>query len=109
MEKIQKQRSTETINEDDCVEEYLNLCNKQPRKSFSCEIANGDEKWIHYDNPKCKKSLGADYIIAETNTSYATYLVGLEKRNVCGLLRPNKIIARKHYNDQLTHFHILSL
>jgi len=42
------------------VERRLTMCElllqRQNRKSFLHRIVTGDEKWIHYDNPKRKKS-----------------------------------------------------
>ena len=32
------------------------LLERHKKKSFLHRIVTGDEKWIHYDNPKCKKS-----------------------------------------------------
>ncbi|GBP55459.1 Mariner Mos1 transposase [Eumeta japonica] len=34
------------------------LLQRQKRKGFSHRIVTGDEKWIHYDNPKRRKSWG---------------------------------------------------
>ncbi|KAG5321128.1 MOS1T transposase, partial [Pseudoatta argentina] len=34
------------------------LLQRQKRKGFLHRIVTGDEKWIHYDNPKCRKSWG---------------------------------------------------
>jgi len=32
------------------------LLGRQRRKGFLHRIVTGDEKWVHYDNPKCRKS-----------------------------------------------------
>ena len=37
-----------------CMSEML--LERHKKKSFLHRIVKGDEKWIHYDNPKCKKS-----------------------------------------------------
>ncbi|KAG5326435.1 MOS1T transposase, partial [Pseudoatta argentina] len=34
------------------------LLQRQKRKDFLHRIVTGDEKWIHYDNPKRRKSWG---------------------------------------------------
>ena len=34
------------------------LLERHKKKSFLHRIVTGDEKWIHYDNPKRKKSFG---------------------------------------------------
>ncbi|KAG5318735.1 MOS1T transposase, partial [Pseudoatta argentina] len=34
------------------------LLQRQKRKGFLHRIVTGDEKWIHYDNPKRRKSWG---------------------------------------------------
>ena len=36
-----------------CISEML--LERHKKKSFLHRIVTGDEKWIHYDNPKCKK------------------------------------------------------
>ncbi|KAG5323492.1 MOS1T transposase, partial [Pseudoatta argentina] len=37
---------------------YEQLLEKQRRKGFLHRIVTGDEKWVHYDNPKRRKSWG---------------------------------------------------
>ncbi|KAG5319461.1 MOS1T transposase, partial [Pseudoatta argentina] len=37
---------------------YELLLHRQKRKGFLHRIVTGDEKWIHYDNPKRRKSWG---------------------------------------------------
>ena len=37
-----------------CMSEML--LERHKKKSFLLRIVTGDGKWIHYDNPKCKKS-----------------------------------------------------
>ena len=38
---------------------YEQLLQRQNRKRFLPRIVSGDEKWVHYDNPKRGKSWGA--------------------------------------------------
>ena len=37
------------------VHTYLSLLSRQKRKSFLWKLPTGDEKWIHFENPKCQK------------------------------------------------------
>ncbi|KAG5315673.1 MOS1T transposase, partial [Pseudoatta argentina] len=48
------------------------LLQRQKRKDFLHRIVTGDEKWIHYDNPKRRKSWGKP---GHASTS-SLYLVG---------------------------------
>ncbi|KAG5322818.1 MOS1T transposase, partial [Pseudoatta argentina] len=48
------------------------LLQRQKRKGFLHRIVTGDEKWIHYDNPKRRKSWGKP---GHASTS-SLYLVG---------------------------------
>ena len=60
------------------------LLQRQKRKGFLHCIVTGDEKWIHYNNPKRRKSWGLPrscfYVDASAEYSrcegYAVYLVG---------------------------------
>ena len=53
------------------------------RKGFLHRIVTGDEKWVHYDNPKRRKSWG---VPGQTEYSrlqgHALYLVGPARRSV---------------------------
>lgn len=42
-------------NKNDRIEKYLNLCNKQHKKSLLRKIVTNDEKWIYCDNFKKRK------------------------------------------------------
>ncbi|GBP70271.1 Mariner Mos1 transposase [Eumeta japonica] len=62
---------------------YEQLLARQRRKGFLHRIVTGDEKWVHYDNPKSRKSWGyLDY--ASTSTA---------KPNIHGSKHVN---ARRH-------------
>ena len=61
MEMVQKQKNWvpyELKPRD--VERRLFACEqllaRQRRKGFLHRIVTGDEKWVHYDNPKCRKT-----------------------------------------------------
>ena len=66
------------------------LLEKQRRKGFLHRIVTGDEKWVHYDNPKRRKSwFPAMFLRRRPNQifmvmlqGHALYLVGPARRNV---------------------------
>ena len=76
------------------VERRLFACEqfeRQRQKGFLHRIVTGDEKWVHYDNPKRRKSWGVPgYISTSTlfQTEYsrlqdhALYLMGPVRRSV---------------------------
>jgi len=71
------------------VERRLFACEqlkRQRRKGFLHRIVTGDEKWIHYDNPKRRKSWGVPMLPRQTEYSrlqgHALYLVGPAWRSV---------------------------
>jgi len=41
-----------------CLFACEQLLERQRRKGFLYRIVTEDEKWVHYDNPKCRKSWG---------------------------------------------------
>lgn len=87
----------------------VSLLSKQKKKSFLWRIVTGDEKWIHYDNPKRKKSW--------VNPGQAS--TSQPKRNIHGLklllciwwdhqgvvyhelLKPNETVTAEVYKRQL--------
>lgn len=85
------------------------LLQKQNRKSFLHRIVTGDEKWIHYDNPKRKKSWGKP---GHASTSMAKPNIHGKKLMLCiwwdqhgviyfELLQPNETINGERYQQQL--------
>ena len=69
---------------------YEQLLERQRRKGFLHRIVTGDEKWVHYDNPKRRKSWGvpghASTVDGQTEYSWlqdhALYLVGPARRSI---------------------------
>ena len=63
------------------------LLERQRWKGFLHRIVTGDEKWVHYDNPKRRKSWGVPgHVDGQTEYSrlqgHALYLVGPARRSV---------------------------
>jgi len=56
------------------------LLARHKRKGFLRRIVTGDEKWIHYDNPKKRKSWGLPCFNIDSQAEYSwkklMYLVG---------------------------------
>lgn len=85
------------------------LLQRQKRKGFLHRIVTGDEKWIHYDNPKRKKSWGKP---GHASTSTAKPNIHSAKLMLCiwwdqlgviyyELLQPNETITGDRYRLQL--------
>ena len=94
------------------VERRLFACEQQleRRKGFLHRIVTGDEKWVHYDNPKRRKSWGvpghASTSTAKSNIHgskvTALYLVGCQLGIVYyELLKPTETITGDRYRMQL--------
>ncbi|EGI61179.1 Mariner Mos1 transposase, partial [Acromyrmex echinatior] len=63
------------------------LLERQRRKGFLHRIVTGDEKWVHYDNPKRRKSweipcFHVDKPNIHSSKVFALYLVGPARRSV---------------------------
>ena len=85
------------------------LLQRQKRKGFSHRIVTGDEKWIHYDNPKRQKSWG---LPGHASTSTARPNIHGSKLLLCiwwdqlgviyyELLKPGETITGDRYRTQL--------
>lgn len=85
------------------------LLQRQRRKGFLHRIVTGDEKWIHYDNPKRRKSWGHP---GHASTSSAKPNIHGSKLLLCiwwdqqgviyyELLKPNETITGERYRLQL--------
>jgi len=85
------------------------LLQRQNRKGFLHRIVTGDEKWVHYDNPKRRKSWGMP---GHTSTSTARSNIHGAKVTLCiwwdqlgvvyyELLKPSETITRDRYRMQL--------
>ncbi|UYV62510.1 hypothetical protein LAZ67_2000910 [Cordylochernes scorpioides] len=85
------------------------LLKRQNRKGFLHRIVTGDEKWIHYDNPKRRKSLVKP---GHASTSSAKPNIHGKKLMLCiwwdqlgviyyVLLQPNETITGERYQQQL--------
>lgn len=95
------------------VERRLVMCEqllqRQTRKGFLHRIVTGDEKWIHYDNPKRKKSWGKP---GHASTSWAKPNIHGKKLLLCiwwdqqgvvyyELLEPGQTVTGDYYRLQL--------
>ncbi|UYV81711.1 SETMAR [Cordylochernes scorpioides] len=85
------------------------LLKRQNRKGFLHRIVTGDEKWIHYDNPKRRKSSVKP---GHASTSTAKPNIHGKKLMLCiwwdqlgviyyELLKPNETITGERYQQQL--------
>ena len=85
------------------------LLQRQNRKGFLHRIVTGDEKWIHYDNPKRRKSWGKP---GHATNSTAKPNIHGKKLMLCiwwdllgviyyELLQPNETITGERYQQQL--------
>ena len=85
------------------------LLQRQKRKRFLHRIVTGDEKWIHYSNPKRRKSWG---LPGHASSSSAQPNIHAAKVMLCmwwvqagviyyKLLKPNETITRERYRTQL--------
>ncbi|UYV79179.1 K02A2.6-like [Cordylochernes scorpioides] len=85
------------------------LLKRQNRKGFLHRIVTGDEKWIHYDNPKRRKSWNKP---GHASTSTAKPNIHGKKLMLCiwwdqlgviyyELLQPNETITGERYQQQL--------
>ena len=81
------------------------LLQRQNRKGVLHRIVTGDEKWVHYDNPKCRKSWG---IPGHASTSTVRPDFHGAKVMLCiwweqlgmvyyELLKPSETITRQNY------------
>lgn len=93
-----------------CMAEMLLA--RQERKGFLHRILTGDEKWIHYDNPKRKKSYGYPGYPGHTATSSPRPNIYGSKLMLCiwwdqlgvvyyELLKPSETITGDLYRRQL--------
>lgn len=90
-----------------CMSEMLFKRNK--KKSFLHRIVTGDEKWIHYDNPKPKKSYGypghASTSTPKPNIHGAKVMLCIwwDQKGVIyyELLKPGETITGERYRQQL--------
>ena len=82
---------------------------RHKRKGFLHRIVTGDEKWIHYDNPKKRKSWGSP---GYASTSIAKPNIHGKKVMLCiwwdqlgvvyyELLKPNETVTGALYRTQL--------
>ena len=78
---------------------------------FLHRIMTGDEKWVHYDNPRRRKSWG---MLEHTSTSTARLNIDGAKVMLCiwwdqlgvvyyQLLKPSETITGDRYRTQLIH------
>ena len=82
---------------------------RHKKKSFLHRIAAGDEKWIHYDNPKRKKSYVKPGQPAKSTAKPNTYgakvmlCIWWDQKSVLyyELLKPGETINRERYRTQL--------
>ena len=88
------------------------LLQRHNRKWFLHRIAISDEKWVHYDNPKCRKSWGmfghASTLTAKPNI-YGSKTVFCIWRDQFGvvyyeLFKPSETIIGGTYQTQLMRF-----
>ena len=88
---------------------YEQLLERQRRKGFLRRIVTGDEKWVHYDNPKRRKSWG---VPGQASTSTAKPNIHGSKVMLCiwwdqlgvvyyELLKPTETITGDRYRTQL--------
>ena len=92
-----------------CISEMLLERNK--RKSFLHRIVTGDEKWIHYDNPKRLKSYGPPGHVpnstAKPNIHCAKVMLCIwwDQKGIIyyELLNPGQTINAEVYRQQLIH------
>ena len=86
------------------------LLQRQKRKGFLHRIVTGDEKWIHYGNPKRRKSWG---LPSHASTSSVRPNIHAAKVMLCiwwdqvgvicyELLKPNKTITGERYHWRKT-------
>ena len=85
------------------------LLQRQRRRGFLYRIVTGDEKWIHYSNPKRRKSWG---LPGNASTSSSRPNIHAAKVMLCiwwdtvdviyyELLKPNETITGERYRTQL--------
>ena len=85
------------------------LLARQRRKGFLHRIVTGDEKWVHYDNPKSRKSWGypdhASTLTPKPNIhgSKVMHCIWLDQLGVVyyELLEPTETITGDRYRTQL--------
>ncbi|UYV74220.1 Iav [Cordylochernes scorpioides] len=93
------------------------LLKRQNRKGFLHRIVTGDEKWIHYDNPKRRKSSVKP---GHASTSTAKPNIHGKKLMLCiwwdqlgviyyELLQPNETITGERYQQQLMRLSALKI
>lgn len=90
-----------------CMSEML--LERHKKKSFLHRIVTGDEKWIHYDNPKRKKLYGppghASTSTAKPNIHCAKVMLCIwwDQKGVVfyELLKPGETINGERYRQQL--------
>ncbi|GFX03886.1 mariner Mos1 transposase [Trichonephila clavipes] len=87
----------------------LGLLARQRRKGFLHRIATGDEKWVRYDNPECRKSWGypghTSMSTAQPNIPGTKVMLSIwwDQLGVvyCELLKPTETITGDSYRTQL--------
>ena len=88
---------------------YEQLLQRQKRKGFLHRVVTGDGKWIHYSNPKRRKSSG---LLGHASTSSARPDIHAAKVMMCiwwdqvgviyyELLKPNETTTGERYRMQL--------
>ena len=86
------------------------LLERQRRKGFLHRIVNGDEKWIHYDNPKRRKSWGVPGFHVDGQTEYsrlqghALYLVGPARRSILWTVKTDWNNHRRSVSNAIDAF-----
>lgn len=89
----------------------VSLLSRQKKKHFLHQIVTGDEKWIHYDNPKRRKSWvdpGQPSVSApkrDIHGSKVMLCIWWDSKGVVyyELLKPNETIDGNRYRRQLHH------
>ena len=85
------------------------LLQRQNWKGFLNRIVTGDEKWVHYDNPKCRKSWAmpgnASMSMARPNIHGAKFMICIWWDHLgvvyYELLKPSETITVDRYRTQL--------
>ena len=84
------------------------LLERQRRKEFLHRIVTGDEKWIHYDNPKQKIIVPGFHVDGQTEYSrlqgHALYLVRPARRNVLWTVKTDWNNHRRSVSNAIDAF-----
>ena len=88
-----------------CLVMHKQLLQQQKRKDFLHHIVTSNKKWIHYDNPKCRRSWGkpghASTLVAKPNIHGLKLLLCIwwDQSGVvyCELLKPTKTFTGYRY------------